>query len=79
MGHMDKKIEENKKMIVKLFKIQRKNFLKMIMWPRILKKIKIVFMLRNPPLIRILQEDLILMMELIRDCPKGVSKYPRSI
>ena len=45
---------------------------KVMMWPMVLMKINIVFMLSKPPLISILQEDLIILMEVIKDEPLGV-------
>ena len=50
-----------------------------MVWPRVLKKKKIVFMLSNPPLISILKEDLILIMDVIRDGLKGVFNFPRFV
>ena len=46
------------------------------MWLRVLMKIKIVFMLINPPLISIFQEVFILVMDVIKDGSQGVSKFP---
>ena len=60
--------------IVSSYKIHRKSFLKVMMWFRVLRKIKIVFMLSNPPFISIMKEDL----SLIRDGYQVVSNSPRS-
>ena len=63
MGHIDKNMER----IANLIKTQRGIFQKVVMWPKVLKEIKIVFMLRNP--LCILQDYLILIMKLIRGGP----------
>ena len=54
------------------YKTQRKSFLKVMMWCRVLIMINIKLMLRNNPLISLLLEDL------IRDGPQGVFNSPRS-
>ena len=59
------------------YKIHRKIFLKVMMWPRVVRKIKIVLMMINPPLICLLQEHLILIIELIGDVPHVVSNSLR--
>ena len=74
---LENKMEENMERIVMLIQTQRGKFLKVMIWPRVLRKITIVFMLSNPPLIHILQEDLILIKEVIVDGPQGVSNFPR--
>lgn len=49
------------------------------MWSKVLMKIKIMFMLNDPPLISIFQEDLILIVEIIMDGFLSVSTYPKLI
>ena len=80
MGNMEKKmekLEESMERIVNLIQHDRKRFLMMIRWTKVLMMKEIVLILRNHPLVSLLLEGSILTLEVIRDGSQGVFNFPR--